>query len=303
MAKTSKRITNHIMLARLSIGCWEGRVQDKDQARKREADAHAVNGSATAGKKLGAGVAEHATLTKYIAGCRNAWNKMTTEWDAGRGGARAFAPEGAPDLIMRVGELEAGYWERVEEFLKAWPAVLTQRQFDLGALYDPKDFPSPAAMRRKFYWIFDPSLTVDPNDIRLVDALTEDAAEAMVAAGIKTAEQKFKAAVSDAATKLFKVVQSMHDTMVIPHGEKGGKFNNSKLENILEVANIMPMLNVTGDPELAKLAAAAKKLATKSPDELRSDEVKRKAAAKEAGALAKSIADAFDVAVDDEDEA
>lgn len=307
MAKTpSKAVkgekqTNHIMLARLSMGCWEGRVQDKDAARQREKDAHAINGAATAGKKLAAGVAEHAALTKYVAGVRNQWNKITTEWDKGRGGARAYTPESAPDLIMRVGDLERGYWVCVKDFLRVWPTVLANRQFDLGALFDPKDFPSPKQMERKFYWSFDPSIVINPNDIRLATGISEEAAEQLIEMNVSNAEQKFKAAAADAAAKLFKVVQSMHETMSIPHGEKGGKFNNSKLENILEVAEIMPMLNVTGDPKLAELAKQAKLLARKSPDELRGDEVKRKAAAEEAGKLARSIADAFDVEVDDDE--
>jgi len=297
----AEKQTSHIMLARLSIGCWEGRVQDKDAARKREVDAHAVEGAATAGKKLGAGVAEHANLTKYCAGCRNAWGKYTTEWDKGRGGSRAFAPEAAPDLIMRVGELEAGYWERVKEFLRVWPTVLANRQYDLGAMFDPKDFPSPKAMARKFYWSFDPSILANPDDIRFASGISEEAASELIEASTNNVKEKYKAAANDAAAKLFKVVQSMHETMSVPHGEKGSKFNNSKLENILEVAEIMPMLNVTGDPVLAELARKAKKLATKSPGELRGDEVKRKAAAKESGDLAKAIADAFDVEVDDDE--
>lgn len=305
MAKTTPKVEgkvmdSHIMLVRLSIGCWEGRVQDKEAARKRETEAHAINGAATAGKKLAAGVAEHRAVTLAAAGFRNKWNKITVGWDMGRGGDRAVTPEGMPDLMQTVGDWEREYNGLVKEFLRVWPTVLTQRQFDLGDMYDPKEFPSPQKMARKFYWSFDNSILPNPNDIRLAKGITEDAATILVAKNTESIEAKFKAAANEAAAKLFKVVQAMHETMAIPHGEPGGKFNDSKLDNIIAVAELMPTLNITGDPELAKLAAAAKKLAIKSPDELRGDEVKRKQAAEEAGKLAKSIADAFDVEVDDE---
>jgi hypothetical protein len=63
----------------------------------------------------------------------------------------------------------------------------------------------------------------------------------------------------------------------------------------------MPLLNVTNNPKLTELAKAAKKLATKSPGELREDEVKRAEAAKEAKALADKLAGAFDVTTDEDD--
>jgi hypothetical protein len=213
---------------------------------------------------------------------------------------RAIAPEGMPELLVMIGDKRREWEICVEEFIEAWPAAYANRQFDLGSMFDPKQFPSPAQMPRKFYFIFDTSIQANPNDIRFAKGITPEAAEECIELATKAATDKYVAAATNAATKLYKVVQSMHETMKIPHGETGAKFNDSKLENIINVAELMPMLNVTGDPKLAELAKKAKKLAQKSPLDLRGDVEKRKAAAEEAGKLAASIADAFDVVSDDD---
>ena len=124
----------------------------------------------------------------------------------------------------------------------------------------------------------------------------------MQAAAIERHDQRVVTAMNTAAQRLFKVVQAMHATMATPIGEKGAKFNDSKLENILELVELMPILNITNDPKLIELAKQAKKLAQKSPGELREDVVKRASAATEAAALAKKLAGAFDVTGDEEDE-
>jgi hypothetical protein len=55
------------------------------------------------------------------------------------------------------------------------------------------------------------------------------------------------------------------------------------------------------DPKLDEMARLARKLALKSPEELKGDEVKRATAAKEAGALASKLASMF-VDGDEDDE-
>jgi hypothetical protein len=171
----------------------------------------------------------------------------------------------------------------------------------LGALFDPSEFPSPSKIHHKFYWRPDFMALPRSDDIRLAEGMSTEEAERLASAAAARQEERFANAANVAAQRLYKVVESMHQTMATKIGEKGAKFNDSKLENITAVVELMPLLNVTNDPKLAELAKMAKKLALKSPDELRQDEVKRAAAAKEAKSLAAKLAGAFDVTTEEDE--
>jgi hypothetical protein len=298
----AKSIHNTVMLGSLSISFPEMRRNAKDEARKIEVDAHATNGTVSATKHLMAGVTKHKAIKDNAAMHRAWWASVSLPWFDGKGAPRAVNALAVTDLKVELGNRKRQYFELVEDFMPEYPVIRAQRQFDMGDLFDPKQFPSPQELRRKFAFNTDWYSLPDSADIRVVEGV--DAEELKVLADeARTSEQKrIGHAMEVAASKLYKVVKSMHATMATPIGEKGAKFNNTKLENILMVAELIPSLNLTNDPKLKALAAEAKKLATKSPDELREDEVKRKQAAKEAETLATKLASMFTTVEDDEDE-
>lgn len=295
-------IRTTIMLASLSISFPEMRKNAKQEAMKIESDSGAKTGTVTAAKHYMAGVTEHKKIKDYAAMIRAKWNQLTLPWFDGRGAPRAFNALAAMDLQSQVGVWEREYFELVEEFMPKYPVIRAQSQFDMGALFDPKDFPPPNELRRKFGFRTGWYALPDANDIRVMKGVDEKQLQTMADQAVARERVQLERAMGDAARKLYKVVKSMHDTMAIPNGEKGGKFNPSKLENILAMAELIPQLNLTNDPKLAALAKEAKKLATKSPDELRDDDVKRKAAAKEAQTLATKLAGMFAAEDDGEDE-
>lgn len=291
----------NIMLGSLSIGCWTARKVDKKSARNTELEAKAKAGTASASKYLMNEVPSFERVTKHATATRVWWSQVTLPWFDGRGAPRAVNAKGVWEIQQLLGEKERQYKELVNEFLNEYPALRSQRQFDMGELFDAKDFPETRDLRRRFYFSTSWSALPRADDIRLADGIDQSEADALIRKAVEAEQQRVKDAVNHAATRLFEVVESMHKTMAIPIGEKGGKFHDTKLENIAELVELIPTLNLTNDPKLNELAKAAKKLSIKSPVELREDAVKRADAAKEAAALAKKIAGAFTI-MGDEDE-
>jgi hypothetical protein len=285
----------------LSIGIWEGRKNDRKSAQKIEAEASAKIGTSSASKHLASGCPEHDALRKFTALQRAWWSKVTVPWFDGKGGLRAVNPAGVYDLQVELGDREREFDGYVDSFIRAYPGLLTNAQFNLGDLFDPGEFPSPHKIKRKFYWTTDFTTLPRNDDIRLVEGLTPEQAKKMSDNAVIREQQRMQNAANVAAQRLFEVVQSMHATMATKIGEKGAKFNDTKLDNITAMVELMPLLNITNDPKLAEMAKLAKKLAMKSPDELRTDEVKRAAAAKEAKSLADKLAGAFDVTTEEDE--
>ena len=291
-----------VMLGSLSISFPEMRRNAKEEARKIETDAHAKNGTVTASKHLMAGVVKHKAIKDYATQCRAWWSVVTLPWFDGKGAPRAFNSLKAIDLQAETGDRKRTYFEMVDDFMPDYPVLRAQRQFEMGDLFDPKQFPSPAELRHKFAFNTDWYSLPKAADIRVLEGVEQSELDRIAKEAIESERKRIEYAMEMAAKKLYKVVKSMHATMATPIGEKGAKFNNTKLENILLVAELIPSLNLTNDPKLAAMAKEAKKLATKSPDELREDEVKRKVAAKEAETLASKLAGMFSIDADDEDE-
>lgn len=291
----------NIMLGSLSIGCWTARKIDRKSASKTEQEAGAKAGTSSASKHLMANVTSFERVTKHASATRAWWGTVTLPWFDGRGAPRAVNAKGVWDLKQLLGEKERQYLELVDEFIREYPSLRTQRQFDMGDLFDPREFPETRDLKRRFY--FTTSWTSLPNseDIRLADGLDKHEVDVLVKQAVENERSRVEQAMNHAATRLHDVVKALHEKMAIPIGETGSKFHNTKLENISELVEIIPILNVTNDPKLNKLAQQAKKLAMKSPDELREDAVKRAATADEAKKLAEQIAGLFDVTVTEDD--
>lgn len=273
-------------------------------ARKAEVDANAKNGTITAAKHLMSGVIEHEACAKRIALLRTWWASVSLPWFDSKGAPRAVNALGVTDLQVEIGGHVREITELWKAFMSKYPELRAHRQYEMGAFFDAREFPSPQEMQRRFAIRVDWYPLPDTQDIRVMDGISPEDAKRLADDAAESERKRLAFAMGAAAKKLYKAVKSMHDTMATPIGEKGAKFNDTKLDNILAIAELIPSLNLTNDPKLAALAKEAKKLATKSPGELREDEVKRKAAAKEAEGLAAKLAGMFTADDDaDDDEA
>lgn len=298
----AKSIRQTMMLGTISISFPEMRRNAKEQAAKIEHDAGAITGSVTAAKHLMAGVVKHKAIKDYATACRAWWATVSSPWGEGKGGYRGVVALAVPDLKVEIGDRVREYFRLVDEFMPEYPNIRAQRKFELGDLFDPKQFPSPSDLRRKFRFTCDFVPVGNNDDIRILEGLDQADVDKLVADAVKSEKDKLNRAMESAAKKLYQVVKSMHTTMATPIGEKGAKFNDTKLENIIRIAELIPSLNLTGDPKLAAMAKEAKKLAQKSPVELREDAVKRAGAAKEAETLANKLAGMFTMDTGDDEE-
>jgi hypothetical protein len=289
------------MLGTLSISMWTGRKNAPKEAKKIEEDNNARAGAISAALHLMVGVPEHEAIVKNTAMNRKWWTDQTVPWFGGRGGPRATLAASVIDLTAKNGERKNDWQSLVDAFCDWYERGYSARVFDLGKFYDPKLFPLPVDMRKRFRWSLAWDVLPPAADIRILDGIDPAELKRMEQAAIEQERERIARATSDIAQRLYKCVESMHKTMSIKHGDPGGKFHASKLENITALADLIPSLNFMQDPKLDEMAKLARKLALKSPEELKGDEVKRATAAKEAGALASKLAAMF-VDGDEDDE-
>jgi len=289
----AKSVRTAMMLGMLSIGMWTGRIGAKDIAHKLEQDAGAKNGTMTTSKKLMNGKAEHEAIGKYATECRNWWATVTVPWFDN--GMRGYNAGRHMELMVEIGDRRRTYFGLVEDFMAAYPNLRAQAAFDMGELFNEDEFPSPGDVRKRFRFDFDHTTVPNAADIRIIDGskLTDSEKAAMQTEIEERTTAKVQAGMKHAAEQLAEVVRKMHGKLSVKIGDSGHIFRNSLIENIAQLVEIMPGLNITDDPALAALVKDAKRLALYSPDELREDETKRTKAATEAKALAAKLGGLF----------
>ena len=277
-------IRNQVMLGRLSFKGWAGEIKDNTSSRQIEQANGAVEGASKAKKVLLPGVVELEAIQKFAAGCRTWWHGMSVPWEDG--GARAYNAGRHIELMTDIGDRQRQYDQLVANFVLKYPTLYADQQFRLNHLFDPADYPAPGEIADKFGMYFSVRPIPNTEDLRVVEGLTDQEVERLVQEARKAEQEQVTQAVANAYEKLYKVVKAMADKLVVPIGEKGSIFRDSLIDNIREMANIMPGLNITNDPKLDALTQQALVLTQYSPDDLKSPGP-RAEAQKKAATLAK----------------
>jgi len=291
-------IRSSVMLGNLSMGAWAARVSAKDVARAAEAKANAKNGTYTASKKLADGVDELVAIKSKQSEVRAEWYKMGERWFDN--GTRAFKGVKLIDVTQQMLQWDREHDALVERFMRVYPSMVAGKQYDLGSDYNPRDYPPADVVRSKFYFKFDYFTIPDSADIRLMEGIPPEEVEAMVEEAEKQMKERLHASLSSAATKLFKCVEKMHEKLSVKVGEPGHIFRDSLVDNLVDLIEIMPNLNIIDDPALKALTVEAKKLTMYSPEVLREDATARELAAKKAGDLASKLSSMFNTDGDEE---
>lgn len=109
--------------------------------------------------------------------------------------------------------------------------------------------------------------------------------------------QALKTATNDAFSRLHDVVQNMAEKLAAydpAKGKQGNPFRDSLVQNMRDLLEIMPGLNLTGDAKLAEaIAKASEHLAIHEAQDLRENAELRAETAKEASKLADEISEAM----------
>lgn len=273
-------IRNHVMLGRIAFSGWAGEVKDSNSSRKIEADAGAVAGASKAKKVLLPGVVELEAIHKFAAATRTWWHGVSVPWEDG--GARAYSAARHIELMQDIGDRQRHYDSLVAAFVSVYPTAYAEQQFRLNHLFDASDYPDPNAIGDKFKFNFHVRPVADSEDIRIIEGLTDQEADRLIAQARVEEQAQIQSAVDDAYKKLYKTIKAMADKLAVPVGEKGSIFRDSLINNIRDMAEIMPGLNITSDPLLDALAAKAMALTQYTPEALKSSglraEVQKRAA-------------------------
>ena len=270
----SARLSEKAMLVSLSMSQWTARKKDA-RVTKEVADRYAA--SEKSGQYTKALIAkEHLeSISKSATAARTYHYKMTLPWLDD--GARILPSAHFQDYSEKMREFRTLFEDNVNAFLSNYPVLVDQTRYALNGLYNEEDYPSIEKMRRKFRFETNILPLPEVTDFR-VQLQGED-----IEAVKRSTENRLKAAQMQANREIYARLAEYVGRMAEKLNGEKSVFRDTLVENLRELVELIPGLNVTDDPRIEELRQeVAEKLTQHSPQMLREHKTARRETAKAA---------------------
>ena len=289
-------IATECMIVNLHMGMWEARKLDREAGAKVAKDSGAEGDVARVNKLIIPKEALAKIQGKYSA-VYNHFRLHTLPWKDN--GDRLLSRKMFAYFIERHEQLVAEFKTEIEHFINVtYPPLLGAAQFRMASLFKATDYPTPDVIRGKFYAQLEIDAVTTADDFRcnLKDTDEVEKIKAQIEANLNDRIGKVQVEVW---SKLAKAVEHYAERM-----KADGKLYDSTKDNLIELCDILPGLNITNDPNLKAMGKAIKeRLGALDIADLRKDKAAKTAAAQEADDIVeqmKGFMAAFGVSADEE---
>lgn len=281
-------LRNQLLIVTLNISCWEARKQDK-KVSKEVAQTHAV--SSAVGryhKDLLPGADEHKAILKI----RNAWRvwhaDSTLPW--GDNGARVIRSAAFLDYTTGYRGFKDLFDAACENFYVIYPKLVAEAEFKLNTLFDQQEYPSVQHIKDKF----NASMTTYPlpntDDFRIIEGISPEDADDLRTQALDSLNEQVTSAIKELWGRLHTVVSNMSERLKMGEDGKPLKFHDTLVENMRELLDRVPQLNLTSDPEIKRYSSEMQALLVHGAETLRNDITARSQVSVKASELAKRMA-------------
>lgn len=262
----SKRIATEItdaargrvLLIDMTFHCWTGRLEDAVVTSEVTHAKRAAQGTFRGEKALLRKALPWQMFLSHRRKMENDMKKITVPfYDRG---ARAFHYARRPELEASW-EIHAQTWGALLTNLEGvWDDLIAEDAQYVGDMWSPDDYPTFEQLQAKCYpekhimalpssGFEDFRAVMKPEEIESLRLDAESGLLARLTAAQKEPVQRMKESLS----KLVERIAAL-DT------DESARWHDVTLETVQELAEEMPLMNLTGDPEFDKLAAKARTL-------------------------------------------
>lgn len=276
------------MLVRLSIGQWSARKFDRQITReiaqqyRTEQDAGRYNKALISMEMVKA-------IQKAAGAARTYHYARTLPWtDEGQ---RILPAAMFMDYRQTMKSLEAAFWEPVKRLVYHYPGLKLEAKRRLNGMYREEDYPPADQIESKYSFQIEISPLPTSADFRVdIQGAEIEAIKSGLEARLEEAQAE---AMREVWNRLHSAVEHMAErlTGTDPMTGKPKLFRDSLVRNLIELVDILPAMNMTGDPELEAMRKEVEsRLVTFEPAQLREDEATRELVGEDAAEIARKMA-------------
>jgi hypothetical protein len=257
------------VLANISIGVWSGRKFDSIATKAVAQQMEATDDWGNSNKAL---IDPQVILNFYrVAGrARRFHETFTLPWSDV--GSRLLPTKAYNDYLDGINKHINMFWETIETFYAAYPALIEARRPALGNMFKMSDYPTAEGIKAKFHFTVSFAFLPDPNtDIRLsLNQIEIDKVRSNMVDTLKQVEQQSE---TELWSRMKKIVERIVDRL----GDPEKVFQKVTFENIDKLEREVELLNITDNQEISDTMGRIRDDLTKySPNEIRTDDEVRK---------------------------
>jgi hypothetical protein len=276
-------LSTKAMLAAIHISLWTARKHDRKVSREVATLNGANEQAGRYNKRLFCEAPKLDEIQTIAGRIRQYFYRVTLPWSDE--GLRILPAELYFEFNAQMRDFAAEFRYAVDEFLDAYDTYVKEAQPMLGSLFRLKDYPSGDKVKEKF--ALRPEILPIPTGDDFRVSLSEDE-QARIARDI---DASTRAAIGDGMrdlwTRLYEVTHHMASRLADPEA----RFHGTLVSNVCDLVELLPRLNIVGDPHLASLTEQVRKqLCQHSADLLRNSPTTRQQTAASAAAIACTIA-------------
>jgi hypothetical protein len=280
MKKENNGLATRAMIVRLAIGRWYGTVTDRASAREFAQQKHAKEHMVHLRKHV---ISPKALLeiNSVTNEARAVHNELTLPWTDG--GYRILSSDGYFQYMEKLRPLHEQFTAAVETFIPKFEEWYNQSEEDLGGLFRKHELPtSGEQLRRRFYFDMrvyplpqaaDFRVALNNQDVSTIRSSIEADLKATISQSMQEPWRRLHDAVAHMIERL--------------NADKG--FRNSVTDNMRELVDVIPLLNITGDRKLADMAKNIGDSLLVDPGDVRDSKKLRNQTAEEATKILRKL--------------
>lgn len=280
-------ITERAMLAAVHIRLWTASKHDK-RVSQDVAEQHGAQSNAGRYHKHLLQGAEKLDAIQNLAGqVRQHFYKVTLPWSDE--GYRILPAHLYFDLASRMRAFETDFTRAVDAFVDAYPVYIERMRPALNRLFRNEDYPDPDTIRSKFGLKLEVIPIPSGDDFRVV--LSEEQ-RARIAQEI---DQNVRVSLARGTRDLWMRLREVVAHMVERLSDPKARLHASVVDNVIELVELLPRLNVVDDAELRVFADEVRgRLCNYSSRELKQSDQLRWETAREAAEMVERISTVLD---------
>jgi hypothetical protein len=256
---TRYNIDTCALLVELSVSQWTARKLDKSTTEELVKDKNAQEkGAARVNKHLLAGRSELEKINQYVTETRSFVYDNTLPWSDS--GIRLLPSVKFMEFNHNMRDREDKFYGMVEEFVTAYPSLITAQAMALGDMFNRADYPQPDDIAHRFSFNINYMPVPSSGDFR-VD-IGNDAQAELKEKLSKLADERVESAVNGFKQRLVEHLKRMSDRLevdVVAGELKPRKFHDSLLETAHEICDLATALNIINDPQIEDARKTLKK--------------------------------------------
>jgi hypothetical protein len=279
-------LSERCMLAKARVGTWSGTLYDPNVTEEVREHHAAEQGAGRYNKQIVARKFLHPVTSKVSAATR-AHRVLTLPW--ADDGPRILSNQAYNIWAQQMRLARQDIQATAKDVASKRGEMMAEARQRLKGMFNDDEYPSAEEIEQKFYLDTEIMPMPEAQDFRA--QLSDEAVKGIVKDIERRSKEHLEAAVADIYTRVGTCVGRMVERLKgyePATDEEGAKYNfkDSLIYNIKEVADLIPMLNVTADPKLDALGKQlVDDLVQHSPEELKANPKLRAQTAKKADAI------------------